>query len=288
MRKFVPILFAASLLVLMVACQRETIPAQPEEEMVETIFTVGGPQVTKALGDGSLATQLKVFVYDSENALVTTVQPAVTGTGPWTVKMTLLKGAVYHVAFWAQSEAAATDTYFTFSGQFVTVNDSFYSAEAQKQDAFWNCVQITGGEKAPAVTLSRPFALVRVMIPSADIATFTEQKISVYMSNKSNEPTGMPSEMSLISGAITGKVNTIAFPKEDKKDIVGTAYEGDATYTVLFNGFVLCNEKILVYIFPMHDYRESPTTTGSAFYKEWDFPLQRNHKSLLFVPKKNN
>ena len=282
MRKFVPILFAASLLVLMVACQRETLPAQPEEEMVETVFTVGGPQVTKALGDGSLATQLKVFVYDSDKALVSTVQPAVTGTGPWTVKMTLLKGAVYHVAFWAQSEAAATDTYFTFSGQFVTVNDSFYSAEAQKQDAFWNCVQITGGETAPAVTLSRPFALVRVMIPSADIATFTEQQISVYMSNKSNEPTGMPSEMSLISGAITGKVESIEFPE---KAPVGTAYEGDATYTVLFNGFVLCNEKILVYISPSHGYRESPSVTATYFYDKYDFPLQRNNQSLYFVKR---
>lgn len=283
MRKFVPILFAASLLVLMVACQRETIPAQPEEEMVETVFTVGGPQVTKALGDGSLATQLKVFVYDSDKALVTTVQPAVTGTGPWTVKMTLLKGAVYHVAFWAQSEAAATDTYFTFSGQTVTVNDSFYSAEAQKQDAFWNCVQITGGETAPAVTLSRPFALVRVMIPSADIATFTEQQIRVLMSNGSS---GMPSEMSLISGAITGTVNSIAFPKEGKKDIVGTAYEDDATYTVLFNGFVLCNEKILVYIMSSHGYRESPSVTTTYFYDKYDSPLQRNHQTLFFVKQK--
>lgn len=202
MRKQISILVSALLLLGLAACQRENVPVQ--EESCEVSFNVG-LDVTKAIGDGSLATRLYVGIFDPDNKNAQVGETLVMNSDnqTWAPSFTLIRGKNYTAAFWAQNPA--NGALYSLEGGVVTMNQfALENVEGKDySDAFFAVVPFIAGEKNSPVQLSRPFAQVNVLVPATEHATLmAEGAKATQFDITFSDGEGFPTGLNLLTGEV--------------------------------------------------------------------------------------
>ena len=170
-------ILAAALAVLALGCNKEQVAVDgtPDGEEVAVTFAAELPgTITKAIGDGLTAKNLRVAVYDdASNAAGTHIETldktAVFDALHTTVEYSLVKGKTYHFIFWAQAEGAP----YTFNPETKKVAINYTgAANDEKRDAFYavKTLKVTGPATEP-VQLHRPFAQVNFGTSDSAAAT---------------------------------------------------------------------------------------------------------------------
>lgn len=194
------ILFAAS------CSQDETLSVESGDASTVT-FTVdvpeSGPQ-SRAIGDGTQATQLFYAVYDLEGMLITKKDE--TASYPHTVSISLAKDQEYQIAFWAQDPTCTA--YTTTDLKNVTIDYTKVKNNDESLDAFFHSQKFTVDGSTIPVTLTRPFAQLNVGTADYDKASTTGLKIKY-------------SEVSIKQAA--SKINLLTGVTSDPVDVVYTS-----------------------------------------------------------------
>ena len=168
---------AAALAMLALGCNKEQVAVDGTHDGQEVTVTFAAElpgTITKAIGDGLTAKNLRVAVYDdASNAAGTHIvaldKKAVFDALHTTVEYSLVKGKTYHFIFWAQAEGAP----YTFDPETKKVAiDYTGAANDEKRDAFYavKTLRVTGPATEP-VQLHRPFAQVNFGTSDSAAAT---------------------------------------------------------------------------------------------------------------------
>lgn len=162
------LLLFGSMVMMSIACQREAVLSQPatQGEVVSTTIQVSLPadMATKAIGDGSLITQLVFAALASDGQLLFfTTQDMSNGAA--TIQTSLIKGKEYILHFMGTTNpclyAAVWGNYISVNAPSSVINDEYF-------DVFTANVEYTGGDVPPQVTLQRAVAQLNVGITAED------------------------------------------------------------------------------------------------------------------------
>ena len=142
MKKLLYTLAGLSALALFASCNKEAErAASPEGEVVTATFTVAAPEgvATKAISDGTTATNLIVAVYDETgkylDELSTNANATKTGAAPtWNVSMKVIKDMTYQFVFLAKKEADVNAGFCHFDAENAKISID-YSAVPANSDA---------------------------------------------------------------------------------------------------------------------------------------------------------
>ncbi|MDO5497018.1 MAG: FimB/Mfa2 family fimbrial subunit, partial [Alistipes sp.] len=168
MKKFLLIAVAAFGM-LMTACSKDEV-AQPVVEESTVTFTISAPELaTRALGDGTTATQLSWAVYDENDTLLfQSSEVAVMSGLKATVEIPFVNGMDYNILFWA--EAPESPYSVDWANLKVGYKNQTLVSNSEKYDAFY-CYFTELGEVTGPVTktveLKRPFAQLNIITNDA-------------------------------------------------------------------------------------------------------------------------
>ena len=170
MRRIISIISACAAFVLAASCQKEVQQAELQYQDVTFAVNMTAPEMTKALGDGSLAVLLDMAVYHDGKHISSIQLPGVDregmnatiiGTpGKWRVTLTLAKNVKYDIVFWAHAEGAP---YKFNKAEHQIVVDYDGLANDEVRDAFYERVEGYVVTDTPVdVELRRPFAQINI------------------------------------------------------------------------------------------------------------------------------
>jgi hypothetical protein len=138
--------------------------------------------MTRAYGDGTLATNLKYAVYptgtkeldnNAENSITT--GSATINNSSWTVQIDLVKGQSYDIYFWADK---GEDSPYMFNGNNVTVSYDNIEANDDTRDAFFGKVtDFSTSSSTASVQLTRPFT--QLNIATTDYTTAIQKHTTI-------------------------------------------------------------------------------------------------------------
>ena len=187
MKKFL-LMAVTAIGLLFTACSKDEV-AQPVAEKSTVTFSVAAPELaTRALGDGTTATQLSWAVYDKSNTLLfQSSEVTVMSDLKATVEIPFVNGMAYNILFWAEAPESP------YSVEWANLEVGYTNAAAldsnsEKYDAFY-CYFTELGEVTGPVTktveLKRPFAQLNIITNDHDDAVksgLNVDKVSVEIS----------------------------------------------------------------------------------------------------------
>ena len=202
MKKLLYILSAAAALVLAASCQKE---AAREGDTVNATFRVALPEqvVTKAISDGTQATELIFRVFDKNNKPLPDLNQTVTVTDYHaTINVQLVKGATYQFTFWAQKP-----------GQYTVANDGTVTVtpkdmmNSEPHDAFYQVINnyLVKTPFTENVVLYRPFAQLNVGAPKDDFKAAASSAIDTTATvMKTAYTITVPNKLNLLDRTVSG------------------------------------------------------------------------------------
>lgn len=182
MKKLLYSLAAVATLLFAASCAQENLGRPAGEDTVEATFSVALPDAvgTKAISDGTAATELLFFAFDGNGKYLANVKPAEAVTVnnyEASVTVKLIKGMTYNFVFWAQKPGKYTSLISATNGEVGAKLDISSVAAAMMNDdsfdAFYGRISNYKVEKAfstEQLILTRPFAQVNVGAYAEDIA----------------------------------------------------------------------------------------------------------------------
>ena len=248
MRRIISIISACAAVVLAASCQKE-VQQQAEPQYQDVTFAVNmtAPEMTKTLGDGSLAILLDMAVYHDGKHISSIQLPGVNregmnatvvGTpGQWRVTLTLAKNVEYDIVFWAHAEGAP----YTFDkADHKIVVDYAGKANDEKRDAFYNIVEGYTVTDVPVdVELTRPFAQINFGASDYDpyITDFGFRMTSTIKCKA-------PSVLDVLTGAVSEEVEVeftpTAIPYETGDQVL--TQKNGVTYHWMSMNYILASE----------------------------------------------
>ena len=296
-----------AVLVSIASCNKEAGNklAADDGAAIEATFEVSSADVvTKAaISDGSKVDKLFFFLYDKGGKLLFNTDTDQTSNAypvemtelaaqSWSVKVRLIKGMTYKVAFWAQKKMDDTVNPFSFDtdGEALTVDYAKMTMNSDNWDAFWaaKTVEVTG-PVTEVVKLYRPFAQLNVGAPAADyqVVSYTLGKYGKEASAITSQYTikgTVPNTMNLLSGEVSGNaadattgliLNAAAQPN-------ATLTSGGADYQHLAMAYILVNGKITNNVELTLDTQETAIGTDGILTRSiLNVPLQRNYRTNI-------
>ena len=221
MRRIISIISACAAFVLAASCQKEVQQAELQYQDVTFAVNMTAPEMTKALGDGSLAVLLDMAVYHDGKHISSIQLPGVDreglnatiiGTpGKWRVTLTLAKNVKYDIVFWAHAEGAP---YKFNKAEHQIVVDYDGLANDEVRDAFYERVEGYVVTDTPVdVELRRPFAQINIGASDYDpyITDFGFKMTSAITCKA-------PSVLDVLDGSVSGEVDV-------KFDLASIPYE---------------------------------------------------------------
>lgn len=289
------------------SCSKEDMQQPDVQEDVQVKFAVQVPSdLTKAIGEGVLATNLDFAVYRNEayTSPDGTVYPAgeylknasdasnstvtKTGNGEWEVVLTLVKNMKYDVVFWAYADNAP----YTFNKEqaCITVDDYTGAANSDVRDAFYKCVTgYMAVDKPVDVDLTRPFA--QINWGSDDYSYITDLGISMTSKidtrahadvSPAIASVTVPNTLNVLDGSVSGEevidFTLAAIPADNgnAKDKVLVNYKG-VDYTWVSMNYILAGaEKTLGNIRATFSYNGYDLTIDVN-----NVPYKRNYKTNI-------
>lgn len=192
----------------MCACTNEQEPVAPETVEVSFNLDVENQPITRAISDGTGATQLMYGVFNEAGELVISknvvenVTALLTPEG-YKMSVSLTKGQSYKAVFWAQNPDC--EAYTVSDDMQLTVNyEGINNDEAR--DAFYAATEIFKVEdsRTVGVVLKRPFAQVNVGAFPFDFEHAAEQGVDIATSSANIQ--NVPNQLNMFTGEATGEV----------------------------------------------------------------------------------
>lgn len=197
---------AAAMMLTVGSCQKYN--GVNEADAAEVTFSIDLPVdlSTKAIGDGTTATELYYGVFNQNKGYVkslaqTAVVPVVGNKA--TLKLKLVRNYTYTIVFWAQ----APDAPYSFNPQTGVVKVD-YSGDAndESRDAFCKLHTFTVPDRAAfdeTVELTRPFA--QINFGASDFDQITELGLSMESTVVIN---GLSDTYDILNGLVSGDAST--------------------------------------------------------------------------------
>lgn len=240
---FYPLFAFATLAMTNTSCSDEMENAtNPNEAQVSFNIQLESAVGSRAVGDGTTATQLQYYVYKAGENAIGDELDKLRGTATFenlnaTVTLTLVKGQTYNFLFWAQS--ADGGNYYSVAPETGIVTIDYTKTPAannEKRDAFFKVrkdLKITGPVNE-TIVLKRPFAQINVGTTIGSLKDAATAEVNITKSSFIVKDAA--TKLNTYSGAATdGKAvsytmaNIIESNKTDKvgdlKDVAGKNYE---------------------------------------------------------------
>lgn len=206
MKKILVYVAAAASMLFAASCQKEGVKDAGNESVVSFSVELPVGLSTKAIGDGTSATELYYAVFNQNGeyvqSLAQTEPVAVVGKTA-DLKLKLVRNYTYSIVFWAQAPGAP----YSFDPEtgVVTVD---YSGDAndESRDAFCQMHTFTVPDRATfdeTVYLRRPFA--QINFGAADFAQITELGLSM---ESTVSISGLADTFNILEGTISGDAST--------------------------------------------------------------------------------
>ncbi|MBQ3175189.1 MAG: hypothetical protein IJB58_04380 [Bacteroidales bacterium] len=284
MKRVIFTLLMMSALLLACSTEKETFPIETTE--VSFDIDIENAPLTRAISDGTGATQLMYGVFNSTGELVIkkTVKDNITeliSENGYSMSITLTKGQTYNVVFWAQNPDC--DVYDVSDDMKLTIDYEGVNND-ELRDAFFGT---TGefkveGNRTITVTLKRPFAQVNVGAFPYDLEFAKEHGVNIAVSSATIQ--GVANQLDMLTGEASGEVeveyslNTI--PTEDL--VVDVNEDGKTeVYAYLSMSYLLASVEKTT-----HDmsfvFAETNGTNPIDFSDGLDYvPIQRNWRTNI-------
>lgn len=291
-KKFLLGMFSLAGMLLATSCSSEELIEQTSGDVATVSFAVNteGASATRAISDGTGATQLYYAVYDANGKLLEEISQknGVTGCSDLTtanghkITLSLVKGQEYTVAFWAQNPTAPYNVDIADNNRF-NINMNYGNANSQelnnneKRDAFFGTEVFTVmGNAAKTVTLKRPFAQINVGTSdklAAVNAGFDVDQMTSKVVIKQAATT-----LDVITGDVSGQADVTYTEAARPTEVLSVA---QSDYTWLSMSYVLPSEK------------ENSTTVSADFEFAaggktitlsdglQNIPIQRNYRTNI-------
>ena len=277
-------MFAA--LMLANSCSEDNSVPQADSSLAQVTFKVSADgALTRAISDGTTVDELVYRVFDKNGNPIARLplfkEAAADLSSGHTVALTLAKGQIYKVAFWAQK--AGNTAYSVNDNMQVAVNYSGANND-ESRDAFFNAVEITvKDDVAQTVELKRPFAQLNVGSTTADWnaavasgATVTESKVTVKQA---------ATTLNVLDGKVSGAADVNFTYAAKPGETLKVDADGDGTkedYEYLSMSYILPNDatqKTLAsaeFTFKTASGTEIVVKNGLQ-----NLPLQRNYRTNI-------
>lgn len=284
MKRVIFTLLMMSALLLACSTEKETFPIETTE--VSFDINIENAPLTRAISDGTGATQLMYGVFNSTGELVIkkTVKDNITeliSENGYSMSITLTKGQTYNVVFWAQNPDC--DVYDVSDDMKLTIDYEGVNND-ELRDAFFGT---TGefkveGNRTITVTLKRPFAQVNVGAFPYDLEFAKDHGVNIAVSSATIQ--GVANQLDMLTGEASGEVeveyslNTI--PTEDL--VVDVNEDGKTeVYAYLSMSYLLASAEKTT-----HDmsfvFAETNGTNPIDFSDGLDYvPIQRNWRTNI-------
>ena len=267
----VALLFTAS-------CAKEDISSSIAGGEVEVTFTASLPELgTRAFGEGKLAKQLTVNVYEhGTNEALTALDRTVTSeTGTFTFQLVLLKGMKYDIVLWAQN---ATCGHYTLDNKVVTMNYTGVNANDESRDAFYFYVEgFDPAVDTPSFALTRPFAQLNAAVNQSDMTAVSNSKVELTTSTVKVKTY---TTLNIATGEVGGETEVEFVPTAMPKETFNT------DYTLLSMNYILVpqdavNAKMVSDV--EFTFKANKNGSESAFSgtKYFNVPLKRNYRTNI-------
>lgn len=263
---------------LFASCSQEEIVSKTDGESLVS-FTVTTPELgSRAIGDGTTATDLYFVVYDETlDQQVTNISSKDTKFADFTgkkatINLPLLNGHKYSLIFWAENAAGAYA--INWDKKSINLKDaSALVSNNEKYDAFYAYVApfTVTGTKSSTIQLKRPFAQLNIGTTATDLAGVKTYYNTEFA--KSSIVVTAPTAMDLTSGNVSGEKDlTYAAAEFISSEKMKTSYE-----YLSMNYLLVSSDKSLVDVdFSITD----GTKTISKTFE--NIPVQRNYKTNIY------
>ena len=229
------------------ACQSEIKQTEPQYQDVTFAVDMAAVEMTKSLGDGSLAYLLDMAVYHDGKHLSSIQLPGedhegmnatITGTpGNWSVTLTLAKNIKYDIVFWAHAENAP---YEFNKAEHKIVVDYNGAANDEARDAFYNRVENYIVTDTPVnVKLTRPFAQINFGASDYD-PYITDFDFAMTSTIKCKAPSVLDVLTDEVSEEVEFKFTPTAIPYETGNQVL--AEKNGVTYHWMSMNYILASE----------------------------------------------
>ena len=206
-----PLALFASLAIL-ASCAKEADSPRLQEtgETVTATFQVSAPDpvATKAIADGTTATQLTVAVYDEAgnylSDLSTNANADISGsTGNWTVSMPVVKDMTYQFVFLAKSASDNGFCTFTPASATIALDYSMLPANDDKADFFYVKDKILIEDNfSKTETMTRPLTQINIGASDLTAAGYSIKTDATMLTGISL--TGINNTLNVLDGSLSG------------------------------------------------------------------------------------
>ena len=269
------------------ACQQDTNDITPATNEVRFMIGTESCMSTRAISDGTGATQLSWAVFNDQGELIhkKATKSDITGLlteNGFTMSISLAKGQTYRVAFWAQNPECEA---YTISDDMKVTIDYAGVNNDELRDAFTAVTEpfTVDGDNVVSVVLRRPFAQVNVGAYPWDMQYAVESGLTVTKSAAKVE--GVANVINLFDGSVEGEVDVEytfnAIPEEDL--LVDVDENGEPeVYEYLSMSYLLADTTPSSHKMSFTFTDESETAQAAFLYSGLEFvPIQRNWRTNI-------
>ena len=269
------------------ACQQDTNDVTPVSNEVRFVIGTENGMTTRAISDGTGATQLSWAVFNDQGELIhkkatkSDVSELLTEDG-YTMSITLAKGQTYRVAFWAQNPECEA---YTISDDMKVTIDYTGVNNDELRDAFTAVTEpfTVDGDNVISVILRRPFAQVNVGAYPWDLQYAEESGLTVAKSAAKVED--VANVINLFDGSVEGSVDVEytfnAIPAEDL--LVDVDENGEPeVYEYLSMSYLLADTTSSTHKMSFTFTDESETAQAAYLHSGLEFvPIRRNWRTNI-------
>ena len=285
MKKLLYTLAGLSALALMASCNKEAErPASPEGEVVTATFTVAAPEgvATKAISDGTTATNLIVAVYDETDKYLEALSTHATisgGTPTWNVSMKVVKDMTYRFVFLAKSASDNGFSTFTPATGKLAIDYSQLSANNDNADFFFVQDKFTV-ENSFSKTEEMHRPLAQVNFGASDLAA-AAYSINTETMLTGVKLTGIHSEMSVFTGNVTSTAADVTFAQALRVDEGATEFAPNNKRIAMVYALVATDQANVTATLNVTAEGAKNTTPHEITREIANVPLKRNYRTNI-------
>ena len=205
------ILFIAiSSLLLAVGCQRESVGPGQSGKVITASFSVSlpGDMATKAISDGTGATELLFLAYDADGRHLDMDQKVTVEGKKASLSVKLVAGTGYKFVFWAQKPGQYAITEADNGHPVVSIASTAlpYMMNDDAYDAFYAFKEVDPQDAnfSMDISLTRPFAQLNVAVSEADYAAAAAGYDLASLFQTQFSVKGVPGAIDLFTGEVSG------------------------------------------------------------------------------------